>query len=299
MVTGMLFFAAQVRSQNTVRYCTAPVAPAPPDMGLASHLFHTLSKYNGVFPGLFTMWCFALFGPAIVTGWLLSGDPNVQYFIGWHSRAVLAIPVLLLMCHVLHIKFGRPKFYVVVLSTFIPSVLVFLVGYSHYIPISGVVDRLLSTDCSTYEMKYHIERAYRQAEGLFDDCVGRVALETNATRTAVRAGLVIQDCKEYQVPNVGGDPYARWRNEWAYLHGLEVQENCAGWCYDSPAIWVAQNERAEAKDVCSNVAASIMKGKVKRSSMRMVANAGLDMVIATFTLSIIQEIMNYNGTPDW
>jgi hypothetical protein len=245
------------------------------------------------------MWCFALFGPAIVTGWLLSEDPNVQYFIGWHSRAVLAIPILLCMCHVLHIKFGRPKFYVVVLSTFIPSVLVFLVGYSHYIPISGVVDRLLSTDCSTYEMKYHIERAYRQAEGVFDECVNRVTLETNATRTAVRAGLVIQDCKEYQVPKVGVDPYARWRNEWAYLHGLEAKENCAGWCYDSPAIWVAQNERAEAKDVCSNVAASIMKGKVKRSSLRMLANAGLDMLLATFTLSIIQEIMNYNGTPDW
>lgn len=256
-------------------------------------LFSTLGQYRRVFPGLFTMFCFALFGPAIITGVRLASDPNVQYFIGGQGSSVIIIPILLIVCHLCHIRLGKPNFFLMMFSTVIPALLIFFVGYSHYVPITGVVDRLRSSDCTTYELKYRIESAYRAARTVYDTCLERIVAETGSTMEAVASGVTLQECQEYGIPAEGADPHAAWRREWVFLQGLETQEECTGWCHEEEPMWL-HNTGHMPQDICSNVAATVLAGKVERSSLRMVGNAFMDFFVSVCTLGFIQEVMNHN-----
>lgn len=260
---------------------------------MGAHLFSTLAQYRKVFPGVFTLFMFALFGPPIITGVHLSLDPNVRYFIGGQGSSVVIIPILLVVCHLCHVRLGKPNFFLLMFSTVIPTLLIFFVGYSHYVPITGVVDRLRSSDCTTYELKRQIEAAHRAARGVYDTCVQRIVAETGSTTEAVVSHIRIQECQEYQIPADGVDPHADFRPEWDLLQGLEVDEECCGWCNLEDPLWL-QNEGNRPQDICSNVAATVLDGKVRRSSQRMVGNSFINFAVSVLSLGLISELMNYN-----
>lgn len=266
--------------------------------GFRPELFRAMSMARGVFPNLFTLWCLALSAPAIITGWFIASDPTVRYFVGPQTRYLCFIPPLVVACHVLHMRAGQPKFLLVTLSTVIPAIAIIIVSYMTYAPVGHMVEQLISKDCRTYDMKYHLERANVQAQSVLMDCISRVSKETKSSEDEVRATIALQDCKEYLVPPNGTDPFAAWRHEWVFLRSLEQNEFCTGWCVRSPPLFVRQLEGGAPIDICSNVAAVVMGSAVKRSALRMVASAVMGFATFVVTVVLMQEKSVRGGAPE-
>lgn len=255
-------------------------------------IIRDLERFRGLFPTLLTLVCFALFSSPVVTGLRLASDETVRYWIGWYPYFVLLAPAILVICHLLHLWYGRPRFILVVLSTIIPAGVLVFIGYTLFFNNGGIAEQLLSSDCTTYDSKYRIEEAYRSARDLYDTCVSRFAEESGLSVHAAAERHTIEDCPDYR----NSPESATFWREWEYLRHLETSQECAGWCYEEEvALWTSN---AQPKDVCSKDAGVIIDGKVRRNAARMFYTSLLDLLVSVVAISLIQEVFNVYNL-DW
>jgi hypothetical protein len=240
-----------------------------------------------LFPGIFTLLVAAFFGPSLVVGVKAGSDPNTRYWLGTGTLStILLIPVILLVCHILHLIAGRPRFYPSLCSTVIPSIIVLYCGLALFIPSGGKASMLHSTDCTTFGAKLDLDDAYRSAAMIFDTCVQRVAISTNSTAELTAPLIDLQDCSEYQTSTTEIDQYS---TQWAYLETLERTEGCSGWCTPGePALWSRDHY---AMDLCSRAAGTIMQGKVKRAGSRLIVLGIFQLLISVFGMNTLNNMM--------
>mmetsp|Transcript_47696 Transcript_47696/g.147024 ORF Transcript_47696/g.147024 Transcript_47696/m.147024 type:complete len:279 (+) Transcript_47696:115-951(+) len=244
---------------------------------------------RGLFPGLHSLLAFALYGVPIIAGIELGLCPSVLYWIGWFSWLVLLVPVFLIASHLVHAVKRKPQFNAMVLSTVVPALVVMGVGYSVMMPISGITDRLTSSDCTTYSDKTYLNSAYEAAAKLWDQCLLREAIATGKNVTELKASFSIDMCKEYQDSMASGEGAQKWRRQWNYLQSLEVNQDCSGWCYaGQESLWTTDHD---AKDICSSIVGSILNVTVKREASRMLVTGLFALVVSLAALVAVQEYM--------
>jgi len=233
---------------------------------------------------------FALFGPPVITGVRLAVNPSVEYWTGVQAWAILAVPVLLLVCHVIHYRWGRPNFYAFVGSSLLPSVIVIIVASKHFAPTKAVSHRLESSDCTTYEDKLQLQQAYDAAKTIYDVCMSRAASAAHMTLPDVQKLIDITDCPEYHA-----DSANEYKRDWDYLNNLENQEFCSGWCHpEEIALW---NRRTKPLDTCSSAASHALQGVVKSNARRMLVIGYVYTVMSIIGVFVLDETLNKMNIP--
>jgi len=241
---------------------------------------------KNLFPGIFTLVAFALFGSPVMAGFELAMDTSVAYWIGHRAWLVLLVPIMLAICHLVHVfKGGRPVYFAMLFSTVIPAVVLMSVGYSHWFALDGIVDGLLSTDCRMGE-KVALNEAYLQAESVLLKCLGRMQ---NGTKQAdLKTYLVLDDCEEYQVPTRDSDQYSKWRARWAYLAALEDEQDCGGWCFvGQTSLWTPRDQN---RDLCSHSAAASLNRTARWHTQRLLIVGLIALCVSSAALVAIQEL---------
>jgi len=239
------------------------------------------ARHRELYPSLLTLALFAYFGSAIVNGVSLALDPNARYWIGQSGFAVLIIVPVVIVAHVLQSYYRRPLYFAVIFSCALPPLMSFIIGFSYMAPVEEVVDRLLSTDCTTFREKFHIEQAYKAASSFYDDCLNAEAKNRSATVEVVKRDMVISQCPGYD-PKASGFP-----REWLYLQSLEQTEHCAGWCFvGEGALWT---HNPLSWDSCSAASGMTMKHTVARNAQRMVVNGLFGFFVASLIIFGLNE----------
>lgn len=265
---------------------------------LEEDLISFMKRSEGLFPGIFTLGAAAMFGSPVMTGLSMAHDTSVRYWIGTFAWVVIIIPILLLGCHLVHHYHGRPRFIPVLLSTCVPALIIICVGYVHSAPIGNVSNRLFSTDCTTYQEKFHLETAHAVAQRLLNTCIGRVSMEMNITVRQASHIIELRDCSEYQNyhnPGGGSETLGNWQREWAFLESLEGELSCSGWCYPSRTLW---GPNIVMRDLCTNTAAVVLESRVNHWASRMFTVGVLQLILSAGAIFTIQEILNRMGKGD-
>jgi len=248
--------------------------------------------YKELFPSLLTISLFAVYGSAIVNGIRLANDPSSKYWIGQWGYVTLLVPFLVILSHVVQSYYRKPMYLPVIMSCALPPLIFLISGYTYYIPVNQIVERLLSTDCTTFRTKFHIEQAYLAANTFYTDCVVAEAMNRSVTEEVVRADKVIQQCPNYDLAREA----AGYGDEWDYLSELEHEETCSGWCYiGEQALWT---HNSPGWDSCSAAAGATMNDAVSRNAMRMMVNGIFNFFVAAIVIFLINEMKDQAGD-DW
>jgi len=249
----------------------------------------TRSQYRELFPSLLTIALFAVFASAIVNGVRLAREPNAKYWVGEAGYAVLVIPLLVMLSHLVQSYCRRPLYLAIVASCAVPPLLTLVLGYMYFDPVNAAVARLLSTDCTTFPEKFQIEQAYKAASTFYDDCLAAEAKNKTLTVEAVRQDTVISQCPGYN-PVASGFP-----REWSYLQALEETEHCSGWCFDGEgALWT---HNPTSWDSCSSSAGMTMKNMVSRNAGRMMTNGIIGFILAAVVIFAMNEWITRTDDP--
>jgi len=248
-------------------------------------------QYRELYPSLLTIGLFAIFGSATVTGVRLALEPSSKYWVGQSGFAVLVIPVIVIISHICQSYYRRPLYLAVVASCAVPPLISLITGFIYMAPVTAAASRLLSSDCTTFRSKFHIEQAYRTANDFYQNCLTQEAHNRSTTVDAVRAGIVISQCPGYD-PTAAG-----YQEEWMYLQSLEEQYDCSGWCFDGEAALWTHNPTSW--DSCSAAAGMTMKNKIARNANRMMVNGIIGFVIAFAAIFAINEWMARSDDPSF
>lgn len=217
-----------------------------------------------LFPHGLTLASFAVFGAPVIFGIHLAWDPNVAYWIGPMGYATILVPALLVMCHFAHLRVGRPTQLVTIFGTVVPSIILLLVANLHMGQMSAMGSQLTSSDCTTYGKKLEMERSWAAAAILYHDCLVRTSRENDVTFKDAMQLFRLQECTEYQATP---DNYTQHRDTWNYLARLEEEEQCSGWCAESPPLWTFK----PVSDSCAATAGTILRVKIIAQASRMMA----------------------------
>jgi len=259
------------------------------DIALLQKNTKAIRQFRDLYPGLLTIALFAIFGASIINGIRLSREPNARYWVGETGYAVLAIPVIVIIAHIVQSYYRRPLYFCLIFSCAFPPLICFFTGYSYQMGVGPIVDRLLSTDCTTFERKFYIEQAYKAATTFFNDCLATQAKNQSVEAEAIRKNMVISQCPGYN-PEAAG--YAK---EWAYLQQLEQHEHCAGWCFvGEGALWT---HNPTDWDSCSAAAGVTMKNTVARNAGRMMTNGVIGFLIAVIIIFFVNEWLTRTDDP--
>lgn len=240
-----------------------------------------IANHRRLFPALYTLCTFAIFGSPVMAGIELANNPTVQYWIGSTAWLVLLVPILLTGAHVAQMIANRPTFWALLLSTAIPSLILMIVGYIHQAEAADIAEKLISSDCVTFSQKARLEDAYMEAEAAFWNCTSRLAVLTNTEAVVVEESMVLQDC-----PAFTASPYAR---DWQYIAQLEENQACSGWCDQGvPSLFTKPHY---AQDPCTLVAGVVLETQVSYIAERMFMVGLVDLVFSIFALAIMQEFV--------
>lgn len=240
-----------------------------------------MANHRRLFPALYTLITFAIFGSPVMTGIELATNPSVQYWIGLGAWSVILVPILLVGAHIAHIMARRPSFLAMLASTLAPSLIVMVIGCYYQQGASHIANKLLSGDCITLQSKAYLEEAYQQAEAVFGTCTANVALATNQTQEVVQQAMVMQDC-----PAFYDSPYTK---QWKYIATLEQSQACSGWCQQGVVPLFTPSPTA--KDPCTLVAGMMLETTVATSAGRMFIVGMVDLLLSIFIIGFLQEFM--------
>lgn len=250
-----------------------------------------LRQYRELYPSLLTISLFAIFTAPMINGVRLSEEPNARYWVGQMGYGVLAIPPILIFTHIVQSYYRRPLYFSVILSCAVPPLLLLVIGYNYMVPVNQIVSRLLSTDCTTFQTKFRIEQAYKQANSFYNDCLNAEAKNRSTTVEVVRKDTLISQCPDYN-PKASG-----YEREWMYLQSLENTENCAGWCFvGEGALWTHNPLQW---DSCAAAAGTTMKNTVAANAARMMETGIIGFGIAVLLIFLINEWMMNSTDPDF
>jgi len=233
-------------------------------------------------PPAFALLCLLVFAPPAVKCFTLAFDMNVTHWIGNAPRVFAFLPLFLIVIAYLILLHRRvPSKWAFVLGLIGCSVVFAIFAYS----ISGTALSLSgmfsSTDCSTFQQKWNLERSWQAARDFYADCA------TSGAATGVPA-YPIEDCPGY-TENLVSNP------DWIYLGRLEDQYACGGWCEASQQLWTS----FQVADPCSVAVAEVMRSKVQRLSTQVLVYDVAILGLASSVLIFIGGSAARTRSLDW
>merc|ERR1719161_1008099 len=222
-----------------------------------------------MFPTAFSLLCFLAFGPPLVSTLWLAGDPSVVYWIGGYGYATALVPIIFSVCHILHLRAGKPVRNVVLLATLVPSTIFIVTANIHIVIAGDLATRLLSSDCTTFERKRELETEWKEAQKAYHGCLGDTAPNLGLSVEDTVQIFRIHHCEEYE------GNFTNHKQAWSYLRYLEEHQACSGWCHQGQRLWTFN----KVVDSCSIAAGTILQSKVQRIAGRTVAYTALALIV--------------------
>lgn len=217
----------------------------------------------------------------------LGAQQSVKYWVGSLHYLAWFAPLFVLMCHMLHLFYGRPRYILMCLTLFVPSTMLCMIGNSLPIPVAL---QLLSPDCTTFADKYHIQEAYIAARSIYNECIQDVIASSNQTMMQAQMSHTLEDCPNYKPAE------SNFFLEWQYLELLEKTQDCRGWCYEEDAsLWVV-NTRP--RDTCSKEVGMVTQGTIAMAINFVLFNGGLGAIASLGAVYAYEHIFQVYGI-DW
>lgn len=154
----------------------------------------------------------------------LDSNVNVRFWVGRQCLLAYVPIVIFVACLAIHLKKGSISKAATLATLFVPSILLYIVGDVVNNASSIISMELEITDCTTFEVKARMDKAYLLAKAMWADCYK----EAKASNTTVPS---FWHCD--QVKAAPG----RVIRDWAYLEAVEDQYKCGGWCGPDKMFW--------------------------------------------------------------
>jgi len=236
--------------------------PGPNKRAEAGSILEFYRQRIDLFTLLATLCVMALYSAPLVLSMRLALEPSVAYWGGQFPVAVFAVPVLILIAHLIYVCVGRPIFEVGACTLMLPAMLLIILGFWTSVTFVTTIDDLRSTDCSGGE-KAKLQDAWELAATSYDDCLERVASTTHESIDAVAAVVRFDDCEEY-TDSKGSD---KFHSQWKYLKRLEHMEVCAGWCAPGGKPLFVEDDVP--RGICSEAAGDSLDGYARRLGLQL------------------------------
>eukprot|EP00927_Polykrikos_kofoidii_P017519 TRINITY_DN1799_c0_g1_i2.p1 TRINITY_DN1799_c0_g1~~TRINITY_DN1799_c0_g1_i2.p1 ORF type:complete len:281 (+),score=37.41 TRINITY_DN1799_c0_g1_i2:171-1013(+) len=243
-----------------------------------------------LFPHYYSLFVLAVLSFPIVTSVRLAQDVSVQFWVGKFGYLAILLPFYVCVCHVLHVRSGRPSLLLAVLSSAMPCAALTMISFFHDYAGGVVASLLLSKDCR-FESKAELQSSWIAAAALYEGLVNETAARQGISFADGLKQWRLQQFEEY-THGVGtvADRYASHRSMWQYLRGMEEHYLCAGWCHFSRPIWTFQ----EVRDSCSVVAGKELAGKVRTLDSALLRFAMIGFLVAILFMVVTgRELLKY------
>jgi hypothetical protein len=224
-----------------------------------------------MFPAGFTMTCCLIY---LVPFWLVmtvTQTPALSYFASHWSYLALAVPIIIVAVHFVHLQKGVPNKLAITSALVIPSLLLLVIADWQYMSAVDQMDKLFSTDCDTSPQKRALQSSWEVAYSFYMDCLEDTASNSSYSMEVLQENFRIQDCAEYTAMKTGFNAHGvktnmlSYKKEWNYLQYLEENHFCSGWCYHGVQLWSTKPH----KDSCATVVSSLFGSIVKPHSMQV------------------------------
>mmetsp|Transcript_27671 Transcript_27671/g.54301 ORF Transcript_27671/g.54301 Transcript_27671/m.54301 type:complete len:256 (-) Transcript_27671:51-818(-) len=223
----------------------------------------------------------ALGPPAILLTWL-SFQPAVILWIGRAGRAVSFFALLLAVVghDLLARGILRRRFAIIVLLV-LPAATLGIAAHVHKVRAIDVRSKLEPHDCSTFPGKVRLEKAWEEANVLFDNCIAHQANLTSAPIDELYQVTRLRNCVGYKLGMV------KWGVEWNYLEYLETSQRCAGWCVLRRPLW-GPFLSFQPHDRCCLAAAQMMTTMVQRTALQAATYCMAILVLVGTVFSFVE-----------
>jgi len=237
--------------------------------------------------------CFGLFSVflfPVLACWILAFDANVSFWFGrymfWWT---LPVPLFFFFLIWRQMTISRPKRGILIVAWVFPSVLIFVLAGILNSQASHLADRLVSRDCRTFPTLRPVSLSYWRAKAHLETCL------SNQTYY-MHSKTVLQACPEYQ----------QWYREeehpeyWDYLHYLEDNYDCCGFCVALPGgVWSFADSHSS-KDSCARVIVTVMQSKVIRLTHQLMCMPMLVLFGALVWMYAVRPTFQaYFHSPAW
>lgn len=227
------------------------------------------------FPAMFSLFCFAVFVVPIWLVYHVGSDLEVVHWITSSSKAVIALPILYVVTHVVHHFTGRPNRLLVLACTVGSAVFLLLLGDYILMKSYTLINQLVADDCSTFASKAQVELEWQNAKTFYASCMNDMAAANGTTVNFEEAvnRYRIQSCPEYE-QQLEVNPH------WSYLQQVEERYGCAGWCGRGLPLWTFRS----ASGPCAAAAAQVLSEKVAWTMKQVVVYSIIVLGVVSVTL---------------
>merc|ERR1719329_327932 len=213
----------------------------------------------------------------------LHRKPSVQYWVG-HGIFYVGIFVVLwiLAFHFALVARALRRSNAALVMVIIPAASLALTCQVQEIHVRSVAASLLSLDCTSFESKAVLERAWTSAQDILSNCSSALSDATGASPSDTRRILRLQTCPGY------AEGYATYGAEWDYLAYMEKEHHCGGWCESRRAVW---QPSGRVQDSCAIAAARVMGGSIARLGHQVTVYAAILLVCASLALLFLPGLL--------
>jgi len=234
-----------------------------------------LRLLRDLFPEFFTGACLLLFCSPLVKSADIAFDPLVVHWLGGHPRIIIFLSlVFIAVSYRLHSISRLPNKWAILLGIVGPGLVLGIQANRIAMLSLQLGDRLASSDCRTFPLKYDLEREWQAAATFRNSCP--------ATAYAV------QECPGYSEE---ATQYPTWNFFWY----LESKYECSGWCDVQKPLWRAGDAPG---DSCSRAVAIAMKSKIRHNANQIMVYCLFVVSLSVVVLVMLGPSMRTNGL-DW
>lgn len=219
------------------------------------------TRETALFGSVLAFALFSVFLFPILACWVLAFDVNVSFWFGryifWWT---LPVPFFFLFVVFRQIKASKPKRGLLLATWICPCVLIFILAGILNSQTSHLADRLVSKDCRTFPTIRPISQSYWRAKDHLDACLSNQTYYLHSM-------TVFNACPKYK----------EWYKQeehpeyWDYLHYLEDNYECSGFCVPVPGgVW-SLTDSTSTKDSCSKAVVAVLHSKIIRITHQLMA----------------------------
>lgn len=209
--------------------------------------------------------------------------PSVQYWVG-HGILYVAIFVVVwvLACHFALVTRILKRSHAALVMVILPGTILAVACQTQELHFRSVAAALLSQDCTSFESKATLERAWTIAHDTLANCSSTLAGITGASPSETRRVLRVESCSGY------ASELEAHRDEWNYLAYMEQEHHCGGWCEPGQAVW---NPSEHLEDSCSMAAARAIGGSIARMGQQVTVYSAILLACASLALLVVPGVL--------
>jgi len=183
---------------------------------------------------VFTFFIFCAYAPPTIMAIQMGIDPDVRFWIGSAALWTIAIPIILLIQHGIHLSMIENPAKVRLLMfwcAIFPGAWFAIIGGVYMNEADFYAYEMRSSSCeSMVQEKAELQAAYEDAQEIRETCVKRLTADNGGKPLPYFP--VVTLCEEYQQQRNGTRKY-----EWNYLAKCEINHLCSGFCDGGKYLW--------------------------------------------------------------